>query len=484
MSNYARIFVIFVIFALGLARAVAADEPLVVVTRDGAPIAGPAFRHASTFSELTGSPVELRRLKFKNLYDEIMISFVTGTHPGDVLIIPPAWVPDFAPFLSEVPDAQLKSLATALIQPVYKEPLMKWDGRWLAMTVDGDVHIGAYRKDLFESQRFRQAFAREYGRSLEPPRTWAEYIEIAGFFDGQTDESGQRIFGTLEAYAEGGQRMWYLISHAVPYASHPQFPGYLFFDPTTMAPTINSPAWKRAVEEYVRLKNYGPPDADALDSHSVRQRFARGEAAMAIDWSDLGVLTTDPETSAVAGNVGFFALPGSRRVWNPDQQNWDMLGHARAVPFLALGGWVAVVPASTTDQERAWAFVDWYGSPANSLEDLRDGSTGINPYRSTHLTNAVGWGEMMGKAAAEQYLNVLKDSLSAPQVAHELRIPGYRAYMGALDTQLRAVLAGTVSIDEALNTAAVQWDEITDRLGRESQLRHYRALMRLAEVGP
>jgi len=49
----------------------------------------------------------------------------------------------------------------------------------MALTIDGDLHLGTYRRDLFGDPTTRQAFQSQYGRPLEPPRTWTGPTEIA-----------------------------------------------------------------------------------------------------------------------------------------------------------------------------------------------------------------------------------------------------------------------------------------------------------------
>ncbi|HSO79931.1 MAG TPA: hypothetical protein VLQ88_07085 [Chromatiaceae bacterium] len=75
---------------------------------------------------------------------------------------------------------------------------------------------------------------------------------------------------------------------------------------------------------------------------------------------------------------------------------------------------------------------------------------------------------------------MLKASLAAPDPARDLRLPGYRAYIAALEDHLDRVMAGEVSPAAGLHTAALAWEALTDRLGRNSQRRHYRQAMGLA----
>jgi multiple sugar transport system substrate-binding protein len=503
MTRLHGLFVIFVIIGLQSAALwttgaggnervgqAGGGPSLQILTRDTTAIGGPAERHGRDFEAATGTAVEVIRIPFADLYEQIMLGFVTGHLPFDALLIPSAWLPDFAPYLSPVPDRIIDGPIVGDIHPLYRDALMWWNNRWMALTIDGDLHMGAYRRDLFEDPDTRAVFAAEYGRPLQPPQSWSEYRDIAAFFTGRQGADGSALAGTLEAYARDGQRIWTLFSHAAAYTNHPEHPGAMFFDPDTMVPAIDNPGWVRALKEMLDLLRFGPADADSLDSEAVRTRFAAGKAAMNIDWADTGVLagalggrqasTAGP--SAIAGDVGFFLLPGSREVWNPAGKAWETLPAVRSVSFLAFGGWIAVVPAASLERERAWSYLAWYASPEHSARDLLDGSSGINPYRLSHLEDPAPWRRLLGDRQAEDYLHVLRASLSAPQIARDLRLPGYRAYIAALEDQLDRVMTGSAPPEEGLRAAAAHWEALTDRLGRNSQRRHYREAMGLSET--
>lgn len=483
MMRRPPIFVIFVTLAL-LATLGAAEgaQTLRILTRDTSAIGGPALRHGRSFEQRTGIELTVDQVPFEQLYDRIMLGFVTGRLDYDLLLIPAAWLADFAPYLSPVPQQVLEATRVEDIYPVYRNALMRWGGRWMALTIDGDLQLGAYRRDLFEDTATRAEFQKTYRRALEPPRTWAEYRNIAAFFKGRSATDGSQLAGTLEAYARNGQRIWYLFSHAAAYADHPEHPGYMFFDPETMQPSIDNPAWVRALSEYIQLRPFGPLDVDELDSEAVRTRFAAGAAAMNLDWADTGVLAGNARHSRIAGKVGFFRLPGSHEVWNPATRTWDQLAEPRSVTFLAFGGWIAVVPAASPQLVAAWSYISWFVNQENSAQDVLDGTTGINPYRPSQLQDPAPWRGLLGEQQADDYLQVLRDSLMATQTVPDLRLPGYRAYIAALEQQLDRVLSGEIEPKSGLLQAARAWDALTDRLGRNSQRRHYRAAMGLPEL--
>ncbi|MGD9164833.1 MAG: hypothetical protein PVF13_08750 [Chromatiales bacterium] len=70
-------------------------------------------------------------------------------------------------------------------------------------------------------------------------------------------------------------------------------------------------------------------------------------------------------------------LPGSIEVWNPEAQKWDILDKPRSVPFLTFGGWIGAVSKSATDTKRAWSYLAWYANPEHSINDVLDGTSGI-----------------------------------------------------------------------------------------------------------
>lgn len=74
---------------------------------------------------------------------------------------------------------------------------------------------------------------------------------------------------------------------------------------------------------------------------------------------------------------------------------------------------------------------------------------------------------------------MLRASLDSPQVALDLRIPGFSRYTKALEQELSRALDGAASVKEALDKVAADWELITDQIGRDQQLALYRASMGL-----
>jgi multiple sugar transport system substrate-binding protein len=108
--------------------------------------------------------------------------------------------------------------------------------------------------------------------------------------------------------------------------------------------------------------------------------------------------------------------------------------------------------------------------------------TGINPSRFSQFEDLDLWVNAgFDLEGAEDYLNAVKDTINHPNAVLDLRIRSSAEYLNVLDVELSRALADEVSSQEALDNVAAQWDEITDRLGRESQLEQYRSAVGFGE---
>lgn len=442
-------------------------------------IGSPAKAHAKTWEKNTGGRAEILQSDFSQLFVDYIASLQAIEPVYDVLLFPSAWAADFYPYLAELPSQLRDSEAFDDIHPIYRERLMTWDGKWIAATVDGDLFSGYYRKDLFEDPTNQAFFRARYGYELLAPDTWRQYRDIAEFFTGRRLRDGSHVYGTAEAFARNGQQFWTLFSRASAYTNHPDHPGAQFFDPDTMRAQINNLGWLRAVKEYKEILAFSPPDARNFGIVEARNAFLKGHTAMTLDWGDTAQIAADPIRSKVSGKVGYFVLPGTRKVWNGRLWQWDEMESLYKAPFLAFGGWIAGVPKNSRNPEAAWDYIMWFSNPENSLHDVVTSGTGINPYRFTHFTSIDAWTQALSMTAASEYLDVVRTSLDSQNVALDLRIPGFYRYTEALEDELSVILRGEISTKEGMDHVALAWERITDDLGRESQLAVYRAAMGL-----
>jgi multiple sugar transport system substrate-binding protein len=456
------------------------DAEIVVAVQAASAIGNPAKAHGKTWEQRTGGKVTVVQFPFDQLFDEYMSALTSETPVFDVILYAPAWAGDFFPYLAELPTELTDEEAFDDIHPAFRDRLMVWDGKWIAVTIDGDSYNGYYRKDLFEVPNHRVQFEARYGYELSVPDTWQQYHDIAEFFTGREGPDGEQMFGVAEPFARGTQQFWNVFSRAAAYTNHPDYPGSQFFDPETMHAQIGNPGWIRAVEEYLEVLHFSPPEAKKFGIVEARQQFIAGRVAMILDWGDTGILAADAKRSSIAGNVGYFTLPGTYQIWNYKKGVWDTVKTPYKVPFLAFGGWVGSVPSNSRNAKAAWDYLMWYSSPENSLRDVMTSGSGINPYRFSHFTNLDAWTRTLSKRAASEYLGVLRTSLDSPFVALDLRLPGFHYYTEALETNLDKALNQELTVKQAMTQAAGEWEKITDHYGREKQRVIYRAAMGLS----
>ena len=78
------------------------------------------------------------------------------------------------------------------------------------------------------------------------------------------------------------------------------------------------------------------------------------------------------------------------------------------------------------------------------------------------------------KQGAKDYLDAVQSTINHPNAVLDLRIRGSAEYLNVLDVEVSRALADEISAQEALDNVATQWNEITDRLGRDEQLQQYK----------
>lgn len=448
------------------------DNVTVNVVGDAGHNLAPYQFWADDFAEM-GITVNIIEVPFAEVYNVEKTEFVAGTGAYDVVTFYPAYIGDFASngyllplddYLSREPAAVWDARQDDVLAP-FRELYNKFGGQTYALTIDGDVHVMMYRQDLFENADEQAAFMEQYGHELRPPQTWTEWLEVGEFF---TRDAGETLAGeTLEqpfyGLGEFGRRSfswaWYMNRAASA--------GVQYFD-EEMNPGINSPEAVAALQNMVDSLQFAPPDVLNFGYDELRDAFIKGQVAMVVQWTDVPKKAADPNESVIVGKVGVGRVPGT-------EVNGEII-HRSMMPV----GRVVAVAADSQNPEAAYC-VAKHIAYNRSLEDVSTSLTGLDPYRQSHLDNVGAFAGLMGEENAAAYLTGLQEALGDGYP--EIFIPGAAQYADALDLQVNRALTGEVSPQEALDTAAASWNEITDQLGRENQvalwnqaLESYRAL--------
>jgi len=459
-------------------------QTVVVVTQTGRSIGGPVADYGPEWEALTGGRVELQQFAFGELYEKMIAAFETGSIDYDVMIFPANWAGDFmAPgFLEPMPQELLDALEPDDIIPLYADRITAWGDTVYALPYDGDSHMMYYRKDLVNPESpFAAEFEAEYGYVLDEPQTWDQYFDIARFFNGREVETAGEVFpiyGVAEAQRRNAQSYWVYLSHATGYAKAPGNPCF-FFSCEDMTPEINNPGFVRALEDYIALRDLGPAEMINWDVADTRVQFPAGVSVFNIDWGDVGPISYNPEASVIVGNTGFAPLPGASQYWDSLAGEWVTPedGNNRA-PFIAFGGWIIAVAADSDVKEAALDFAAFMARPELVRELATIPDTGINPARFSQLDiNDVSlWVESgFDEEGAVDYLSAILEGINHPNAVLDIRIRGSAEYLNILDVEISRALVGEISAQQALDNVAAGWDEVTNRLGRDTQLEQYRS---------
>ena len=452
-----------------------------VLTFTGPQIAEPLQRRGPDFTALTGAKINVIVVPFSDLYMKILTDLATGTNAFDAFVFAPQWMVDYIVpgYLEDLTDlvAADEAIEWDDIAPFFRDFSTTYEGRTYTIPLDGDFQMVYYRTDLLEQE------------GLEPPETWKDYIEIAKTFHGKDlNGDGDPDYGSCISKKRGAQAYWMIWSVAACFLQSQGTSEGSFFDLETMEPLVNNEAFAAALDIYNETTKYGPPDELNLDVGDTRSLFTSGRCALSVDWGDIGTLAIDPATSVVMDKTGAVILPGTPQVLDRatgklvdcDAKTCPYaINGVNHAPFAAFGGWSGGINAATDPKvkDAAYAFFSYMCQPAQGNVDVTIGRTGYNPYRTSQFLNRKTWVEAgFSPEAASDYLGAIEASLASPNMVLDLRVPQNQRYQGVvLDTAISQFLAGEITKEECMQQIYDGWEELTEEIGRESQLAAYRA---------
>jgi len=262
-----------------------------------------------------GISIKIIEVPFEGVYEKEKTEFVAGSGAFDVVTFYPAYIGDFASngYLEPLDEYMAKQPASVWnphqedVLPPFRELYNKWGGKTYALTIDGDAHLLIYRKDLFSDPGEKAAFKAKYGKDLQPPQTWGDWLQIGSFF---TRKKGQKLagktldrdfYGSAEFAKRGFSFAWFVDRWAAS--------GELYFD-NNMNPQINSAAAVTALQNFVDSLKNAPPDVRAYGYDELRDALLKGNVAMVVQWTDVPKKGADPSQSQVVGKLDYGRVPG------------------------------------------------------------------------------------------------------------------------------------------------------------------------------
>ena len=430
----------------------------------------------------TGAKITWIDLAQADYNPRLQQSIATGTVDFDILEMGAPLEGDVCGkgLASEMPDWVKTQIEMDDYVGYLKPPVGTWEGKTYRISIDGDCHTFNYRTDVFSDPELAKQWKAEGGQGeWGVPKTWQQVQAVTKFLKGK-QLNGQDLYGYLDPpKGWGGFGFYFLGSRATAYAKHPDDKAWLF-DIDTMKPRVNNPAWVRAIQDVIDALPYEPADQLNADPGTTGfQQFLAGTGSMLSWWGDIGSNAKTNDSSVIGDVCGFDILPGSDDVYNSKTGQWDKLpsgpNHAPNMAYIGWGVYVmARVDGDAKKQKAAWSAAAHLGGKDISLW-MAAYPSGFQPYRQSHFNIPEWVAAGYDEAFITDYLKSEGDSYNHPNAAIEPRIPGIFQYYSVAEDELAKIFAGGSDAQTGADRIAAAWEKITDQIGRENQIKLYKA---------
>lgn len=241
------------------------------------------------------------------------------------------------------------------------------------------------------------------------------------------------------------------IAHAHDLRSHS-----LLFDPVSMTPRVDSALFQRALKEM-------------RAAHATEA--GQGKQPCWLGWPV-------HEAESEQAEYQFALLPRAEQVYDPLLESWVKNEDSQPLAILGWGGRLAGVSTSTRNSSSAFKLLRWLVS-GQVAPQLSSRSHDTLWFRQSQINQASLWLKQTG--ASQQMVEVVQRLLTTESAYLIPRIPGIDEYLSHAEEFLLENLSKQEADPQALQALVEQWEQVTERLGREQQLTAYRQHLGLAE---
>ena len=468
-----------------------AGQTVTVLAFRGQPITGPLHEAKAEFEAATGARLEIVEVSFNEHFDNFISDVTNRVGRYDTTLAGAWWLGELVagdfivPYDRYYGQPRFPQWDIDAVLPAPRN-LLEYNGRKYMVANDHDGQVMYYRRDLFADPAHRAAFRQKYGYALEVPKTWERFRDIAEYFNGR-DLNGDGVpdHGLSLHLKVGEQGMFHFMSFSAPFVIGPGNPKHYWFDPQTMKPLVESPGHVRALKVLIELAKFGPKEMTGWDIGKSWDHFLAGRAALTFTWGNVGGLAQEAG-SRIRGKVGVAHIPGTSEYHDVVQKKWVKTAQPNLVANVTGGSWAGVISKYSKAPEATYYLLALMAHKDKAQVYAARGWDGVDPGRShqfvpPHGSATVqsylrfGWDE----ADIRDYLQAYFDNFSNKLQMPFLRIPGSFSYWRVLDVHLAEAMNGQLTPEAALRATAVDFEEITIRLGRERQRRAYRASLGL-----
>lgn len=470
-------------------------EEITVLTLDSGPkggISGPIYAFRPVFEELTGAKLNIALVPISELYTKLFLDLRNGTGEYDGSIVGAFMYGDLIDGNYILPVDEWRESGdypqwSYDVMPPALKRIYTWGDTGYGVLGDADGQILYYRRDLLTNPEHQAAFKAQYGYDLPaPPATLQQLKDIAAYFYGKNFDSvdGEPDSGVVLHLKVREQGLYHFMTLATSFAMTPgelsRTTGVYWFDPVDMKPLINSPGHVKALEYLKDLAQYGPAAQVSWSLGEAWDYFLRGKAVFNFSYGDVAPLAQDETRSKIRGKIGSAILPASDTYWDMTKQEFVTSKEARKVGNVTGGSWHGVVSSLSDHPESTYAFWSLMAIKPVSKWLATYGWDGVDPGYSYQFLEPVGEAKLEDYTKAgwdptdvQEYLQAYYENFNAPVMLPYMRITGTQEYYDILDSNLSAAMSGAKTPQQALDDTAAAWEQVTDRLGRDKQLKAY-----------
>jgi len=462
----------------------------------GGGISGPLYSFRPIWQELSGGKVNIVELPFAEHYTKMMLDVRNGTGQYDAFMVGAFWYGDIIPAgygygIDELMASGKYPHWSYDVMPASLKNLYTWEGKGYGVLNDADGQVLYYRKSVLENPDYQAGFKKEYGYDLPvPPQTWQQLLDIAKFFNGKNwDKSdADPDSGAVLHLKVGEQGHYHFQSLSASFVVNPgdkvdQTHNVYWFDPTNMKPLINSPGHVKALEFLQELHKTGPAAQVGWSLGEAWDYFLRGKSIFVFSWGDVGALCQDKARSKIQGDCAAAMLPGSSEYYDMTKKAFVKPDKPNVIGNTTGGSWHGVISNFSANPEAAYSFLSLMAMPPISKMMAMYGWDGVDPGYSYQFLKADGGDATVDEyvkagwnaSDAENYTHAYHELFYAPTTLTYLRIPGTFEYWDILDKNLSAVMSGSKKAQQGLDDTAASWEQVTERIGRDKQLKDYQA---------
>jgi multiple sugar transport system substrate-binding protein len=418
---------------------------------------------APQFEALTGIKVEFETTSWDLMYDKAIKDMQAGSGIYDFVYVEQDivysylaqnYLVDLTQMLKDNPNLAAPDFSwdnfTTFIN-YFKDPNVNDD--IFGVPMEAFIKVYLYRKDLFEDPDIQAQFQDGYGYALAPATNFDQYRDIAEFFTAYGKEHDMELWGTTVQGNTGHSASFYEYYETIAPAWGVWNWG---INKETYKATVanggqmDSDTAKQALEFWVSMLQYAPPESTQSTWDEVAATFAAGRAAQGWVYGENAAwIATDPERSKVVGEVGVALPPTAPGVMEAAEKGEGYIGY--------YDGGAYGIPYSSKNKEATLLWLQYLGLP--SVQPGWAVAGARVTLTSTYADPAV----VAQDAKVDGYYTLLKDKgylfAGAPP------FPFHAQVRSVVEPFIWKALTGDLTPAEALDQAAVAADEELVNLG-------------------